>query len=541
MRRCSALHQIDEPQVPRPEHDDLPVGDVVLGALLRGAPGGLPDRVARHRLLLVTARDPGDLTAGQRSLHQLVEAVSVSLFEGRALCLSVIGEHDDLVRAAGVSSGPLDAPELLVELAERLHRVGPLEPGVVRHLVVARKRGVDGGPAEHHVGEHAVGDQVPHDNAHRRPQQRIDASAVPPRAHVASRGPDRRGDLEQNLPAEQDERPGDVEAVGEERAVSGVGPPLYVHAADRQDDLVGLAREQVASAGAAVHQEPGAGRVPTLDLGAVRGRRARDQHPGLLLHPPERGDVLVGPEQDARLAGPRLRGEVGLPLVELVAVVRQPARHRRRASVPHRVLEYREGEPVDLQEDDSRDVRRSRRSLAARDPLDDPKPVIVLIIRAGHDLERDRDGGDHQCREEGTPERVDVDCPGKGAVRDEQRRRVDREDQDEPGGDREREPKRRHDRRQHSVEDRDRRRHEQRAAELLEPDARDEPGGHVDGDRRHDPRDDQPDGLQARLGWLPSGRSLAVGGRGHDSGAPSVRRRARRSAVKSRLLSLASP
>ena len=128
----------------------------------------------------------------------------------------------------------------------------------------------------------------------------VDPAAVATRAHVASRRPDRGRPLQQHLPAEQHERPGHVEPVGEERPIARVGLLLGLHPANRQDHLVGLPREQVAPAGAALDEQPDARRAATLDLGAVVRRRAADQPAGLLLHPPKGGDVLVRPEQDAR-------------------------------------------------------------------------------------------------------------------------------------------------------------------------------------------------------------------------------------------------
>src|SRR5215218_3032576 len=73
------LHQRDETEVARPEHDDLPFGNVLL-----------------------------------RALDELVEAVPVALLERRTLCLPVIGEHDDLVRTRRIPAGAVDPAELLV-------------------------------------------------------------------------------------------------------------------------------------------------------------------------------------------------------------------------------------------------------------------------------------------------------------------------------------------------------------------------------------------------------------------------------------------
>ena len=91
----------------------------------------------------------------------------------------MVGEHDDLVGPRRVAARALDLAELLVELAQGLERVGSLEAGVVRDLVVARERRIDRGPPAHHVGEDAEHDQVADDHAHRAAQERIDAAAVP--------------------------------------------------------------------------------------------------------------------------------------------------------------------------------------------------------------------------------------------------------------------------------------------------------------------------------------------------------------------------
>ena len=354
--RWSSLHQIDEPEVARAEDDDLAAGDVVLGLLLRLAPGRLAHGVLGHRLLLVAAGQRLDVPARERPLDQPVEPVAVALLERRALCLPMVGQDDELVRARCVAPCPRDPAELLVELAQRLERVGALEARVVGDLVVARERGVDGGAPAHHVGQHAEDDEVAHDHAHEAAHQRIDPAAVPARAHVAPRRPGRGQHLEHDLPDEQDERTRDVEAVGEERAVARVVAAFRVGAADREDDLVGLAGEQVAAAGSPVRQEPGAGGQPALDLGAVRGGGAGVDPLALLLHPAERGDVVVGPEQDAGLAGARLRGQVGLPLGEPVVVLGDPARHVGGVAVAHGVAQHGQRQPVDLEEQDARHV-----------------------------------------------------------------------------------------------------------------------------------------------------------------------------------------
>ena len=120
----------------------------------------------------------------ERPLDELVQSVAVALLEGRTLGLPVIGEHDQLVGPRRVAAGPLDAPELLVELAERLERVGALEARVVGDLVVAREGRVDRRAPAHHVGEHAEDDQVA-DTTHSVARRNGYSAAVAARADVA--------------------------------------------------------------------------------------------------------------------------------------------------------------------------------------------------------------------------------------------------------------------------------------------------------------------------------------------------------------------
>src|SRR4051794_1329761 len=120
------LHQVDEAEVARAEHDDIAVGDVVLRPLRRLA-GRLFHRAPDHRALLVTARDPRHGALGERTLDELVQAVTVPLLERRALRLAMVREDDNLVGPRGVLPRALDQREPAVELAERLERVGSLE------------------------------------------------------------------------------------------------------------------------------------------------------------------------------------------------------------------------------------------------------------------------------------------------------------------------------------------------------------------------------------------------------------------------------
>src|SRR5213079_2094444 len=124
---------------------------------------------------------------------ELVEAVAVALLERRTLRLAVIGEDDDLVGPRRVWARAVDARELLVELAQRLERVGALEARMVRDLVVARERRVHRGTPHHHVREDGVDDQVADEDAHRGTHEGIEAAAVAARTDVAAlRAPGRR-------------------------------------------------------------------------------------------------------------------------------------------------------------------------------------------------------------------------------------------------------------------------------------------------------------------------------------------------------------
>ena len=216
-------------------------------------------------------------------------------------------------------------------------------------------------------------------------------------------------DLEQHLVDDEHEGARHVETVREEGAVAGIRLLLLADAARGQEGVVGLAREQVAAARAAVPQEPVA-RVPPLELGAVVGVRADHQLHALLLDPAERGNVLVRAEQDPRLARARLRGEVGLPFDEVMGVGGQPARQHGRVAVAHRPLQHGLREPVDLEEEDAGDVGDLAVARPPRDPVDDAERVGVVVVRPDDHLQDRRDRRDDERGEEGPPEVVDLEA-----------------------------------------------------------------------------------------------------------------------------------
>ena len=129
-------------------------------------------------------------------------------------------------------------------------------------------------------------------------------------------------------------------------------------------------------------------------------------------------------------------------------------------------------------------------SLAARDALDHAQRVLVVVVRAGHHLEHDRDGGHHERREQRVPERVDRDEARKRRVGDQQRGRVDEQHEHEAEREHVRQPQRGDDRREHGVQNGDRGGDQKRRAGAVELHTRKQAGGDIQGGRRNRPRDE---------------------------------------------------
>ena len=253
--------------------------------------------------------------------------------------------------------------------------------------------------------------------------------------------------------------------------------------------------------------------APPLDLRAVRRCRARHHRRGLLLHPAERRDVLVRSQQDPRLAGTGLRGEIGLPLGQAVRALGQPAGHVRGVAVAHRPAQHGQREPVDLEVHDPGDVGGGDDALPARDPLRDANRGHV--VRAEQHGQHDAHGGDHERGEQRPAEVVDGEHP-VGHVQvggDEEDEGVRDQHEQEAEHERERQAQSGEHRWDDRVQRRDDRRDEQRTPEALDVDARKHRGGHHQRDARGEPRDEEREQPQARtLG--PPGRGLAVVGLG---------------------------
>ena len=93
------------------------------------------------------------------------------------------------------------------------------------------------------------------------------------------------------------------------------------------------------------------------------------------------------------------------------------------APVPHRPSKHREGEPVDLEEDDPRHVGAWQDALTSRDSPDHPQRVVIVVVRPQHDLERDRHSGHHERGQQGASEGVNRPARGQEVVRQNQGRR----------------------------------------------------------------------------------------------------------------------
>ena len=265
--------------------------------------------------------------------------------------------------------------------------------------LVARERRVDGRAAAHHVREDAVDDQVADDDAHRAAQERVDAAPVAARLHVPADGAQRRSPLEHHLEREQDEGASDVEPVGEERPIAGVGVLLRLHAADGQDDLLGLAGEEVAAARAAVDQEADAGNPIALDPRAVVGAEHAVSMPLSLSTQRNAGMSSLEPSRiPAWLAPVCEERSVSHPAAH--ACLRRPSGPCAAHSRPASPSGAREREPVDLEVDDPGHVGSGCAALAFGDALDDLQRVGVVVVRPEDHFEEDADSGDQERREQ---------------------------------------------------------------------------------------------------------------------------------------------
>ena len=168
----------------------------------------------------------------------------------------------------------------------------------------------------------------------------------------------------------------------------------------------GVAGEDVGAAGAVGVEEPAAVGVAALDLDRILGVVGDDRGATLLLPPAECRHVVVVAVQEPGLAGAGLRGPVGLPAVQLVRAVVDPALDVRRPPGGDRPFEHLVGEPVDLEEEDAGDVRAAEPIPLPRLGADDVAvPALVVVDRQQRRGRRGRDG-----EEQGYDDRFGEPC-----------------------------------------------------------------------------------------------------------------------------------
>ena len=304
----------------------------------------------------------GDLGAGERALDQVVERVAVALLEGRAHALAVVGEHDEVVGARRQRRARSRRPKMLVERAQHLQGVRPVEPGMVSDLVVGWRRWRRQRARPRNMSE------ITHED-----DRLPDITAWPARmkAYLRGRG-DRavarrgaspgRGPLADDLADEEGQGPREGVAVREEGDGSrGVRRCFGVDPAVRADALVG-ARPRTCSRGWR-RRQPAVRprREPVLELGAVVRRRAADQPAGCLSNQRKAGMSALAPSRMpawlAEVWEERSGSQLGERWSARRASGRFGAASRRRGLAQDRL-----GQPVDLQEDEGLD--RSSRSAS---------------------------------------------------------------------------------------------------------------------------------------------------------------------------------
>ena len=126
----------------------------------------------RFRIVVARRRRSAELGDQRR------QRLSGALLEGRPLRLAVVGQDDDLVRAGDESRGPLDPPDLAVEVTQHGQGVDAFGPGVVGDLVVAEHVDVDGSAPLAHVVDHTLHRHVAGDHRRERAQQGVDPASL---------------------------------------------------------------------------------------------------------------------------------------------------------------------------------------------------------------------------------------------------------------------------------------------------------------------------------------------------------------------------
>ena len=197
---------------------------------------------------------------------------------------------------------------------------------------------------------------------------------------------------------------------------------------------------------------------------------------------------------------------------EPVAVVGDPARHRRCVAVAHGAPEHGQRQPVDLEVDDAGDVGALRGAEPARDAPGHAQVVLVVVVGPGDHLQRRADGGDDQRGQQRVAEPGDAQ-PLRERVGDQhQQEGVHEEHQQEADGDHERQPQCGEQGRDHGVQEREAERDHAARSGLLQVDAGQDPGRGVHRRGQQRPGDEQPQQAELGPGRLPANQ-LFVGHR----------------------------
>ena len=71
VQAAGLVHQVDEPEIARREHDHVVLADAVTAVRPVDAPGGLGDRMADRGVVLVAGLQARDLAGRDRALDEL--------------------------------------------------------------------------------------------------------------------------------------------------------------------------------------------------------------------------------------------------------------------------------------------------------------------------------------------------------------------------------------------------------------------------------------------------------------------------------------
>ena len=150
-------------------------------------------------------------------------------------------------------------------------------------------------------------------------------------------------------------------------------------------------------------------------------------------------------------------------------------------------------------------------ALPAGDSPDHPQHVRVVVVGAEEHLRARLPRPSTSAATQRPAERVDLDRVGVDLRGEQQHDGVEEEHRTKPSAEREGQPQRRHDRRQDRIQDRDHRRGDERLADTVDGDVRNDRGGHADRRSGDDPVDREVQRVEARHVRAPD-QLFAVGG-----------------------------